>query len=440
MDFLPRLTFLLACLFFSFLYGFAASQFQWWPHGFLSRALSEAKNTGSASTIAQHHTYPARHDLQGVRSYGDEPSARGATLVTSYWPDRDGLPGLRLIDSAGATLHHWDANPARIWPTSPHEDSAKGLLNQSSNYVHGSYLFPNGDVLFNIEFLGLARLDAKGDVIWRVDRRTHHSVTPDENGNFWVCEAVWVETEELRKGRFPGLTLPLVEDRVLLVSPEGKILEQISILEIVFESELKDLVWRIGKMRSGDILHLNDVESLSTAMAAEYPMFEAGDLLVSLRFLDAVFVVDPDTKKVKWSAHEPFMNQHDPDFIGDGWISVFDNHGDESLDGSFLGGSRLLALRPHTGESRGIYPREPSGSEHERYFYTLRGGKAQQLENGNWLITESQSGRVFEIDGDGKTVWEWVHTRRADGFSISEVLEGSRYRITAQDVGIWKSR
>ena len=34
-------------------------------------------------------------------------------------------------------------------------------------------------------------------------------------------------------------------------------------------------------------------------------------------------------------------------------------------------------------------------------------GKHQQLDNGNILITEPQSGRVFEVDRSGDLVWEY---------------------------------
>jgi hypothetical protein len=54
-------------------------------------------------------------------------------------------------------------------------------------------------------------------------------------------------------------------------------------------------------------------------------------------------------------------------------------------------------------------------------------------------LTEPQPGRVFEIDAEGATVWEWGHQRRADGVSISEVLEGTSYQLTAAQVDAIRS-
>jgi hypothetical protein len=221
------------------------------------------------------------------------------------------------------------------------------------------------------------------------------------------------------------------------VSPEGKILREVSVLEALYNSEYRNLLWTAAPRRTFDIVHMNDVEPLPGVLAAEYPLFEEGDLLVSLCFANIVFVFDPDTGKIKWVAPVRALRQHDPDFIGGGWISIYGNNTDGSLDGRFLGGSAMLAVQPHSGKMRQIYPVPESSSKHERRFYTAQGGKAQLLPNGHWLITESAPGRVFEIDGKGRTVWEWVHQRHEDGVMISEVLEGTRYPISPEAVKRW---
>ncbi|MGC6486524.1 MAG: arylsulfotransferase family protein [Planctomycetota bacterium] len=438
-DLLPRVAFFAAALFFACLYGLIAARYDWFPNGVVKGALDEVERTDSDVDLSLHHVHPARHDLAGVAAY-DEQERDDVVLLTSFWPDDGDLPGLRLIDRSGATLHHWRVNPAEIWPESPHRDSVRGVFNDPTNYIHGAHLFANGDVLFNVEFMGLVRMNAAGEVLWTVDRRTHHSVAQAEDGSFWVCGMRWLETEAQRKGRFDGLALPLVEDYALQVSPDGEVLQEVSVLEALFDAGLQHRIWRVGELRNGDVLHLNDVEPLPTAMAPDYPMFAAGDLLVSLRNIDTVLVVDPSTRAVKWSCHEPFLTQHDPDWIGGGWVSVYDNNNDGTRSGAPLGGSRLWRVRPATDEAELVYPPAEPATGHERAFYSQQGGKAQQLPGGGWLVTEPQPGRVFEIDADGGTVWEWGHQRRGDGVSISEVLEGTSYRLTAAQVDAIRSR
>jgi len=439
----PLTVFVASCTFLALLYGFAAAHFSWFPDRWLRPALDQGAALFASGL--QHFVSPAVYEPAGARSYDAEGRERSPTpeeldgeiiLLASAWPHSDGglRPGIRAIDRQGEVLHAWPVRIREIWPTSPHTDKFAGTFNVDTNYVHGTYLFENGDVLFSVEYLGLVRLDAAGNVVWRLDRRTHHSVHRAENGNFWVCAARWVEDAETVVRRFPGLIPPVVEDLALEVTPDGEVVREISLLEAVWRSEHRARFWSLER-RSSDVLHCNDVEPLGTALAAEYPLFEAGDLLVSARNLDLVFVIDPNTLTMRWSADRPHLRQHDPDFLGDGWISVFDNRTDHAPRGEFLGGSRLIALRPHTGEVRTIHP--APGTTAPR-FYTPQAGKAQRLESGNWLITEAVPGRVFEVDASGRTVWEWIQ-EPVDGL-VAEVLEGTRYPVSRAQVAAWGPR
>jgi hypothetical protein len=442
-DKIARILFWVACVFVAFVAGFAVCQFQWFPHGFLSGALSELAPTAPRRP-PRHYLYPARHWLRGVATHpgGEQsappPDAAGVTLLTSYWPDRGGKPGIRLIDRAGASLHTWIIDVRAIWPASPHRDPVAGQMDAAYDYVHGTHLFDNGDVLFNVEYLGLVRMNARGKVLWTLDRRTHHSVEPAAGGNFWVCAMDWVPQAEGNE-RFPGLDAPLWEDKALLVSPDGKVLREVSVLASLYDSPYRALLWTTQHAATPpprqDLMHMNDVEELGAEIAAHYPLFSAGDLLVSMRFLNLVMVLAPDGGRVKWCGAGMFTEQHDPDFIGGGWISVYDNRSDLTVDGSRFGGSRLVAIQPHTGALRAIYPRPDSTSGHERRFHTHQGGKAQPLAGGGWLITEPTAGRVFEIDAAGRTIWEWG--QQDENGMVSEVLEGTRYPLTARAVKEW---
>jgi hypothetical protein len=166
-------------------------------------------------------------------------------------------------------------------------------------------------------------------------------------------------------------------------------------------------------------------------MADEYPTFEAGDLVVSIKRLHLVFVFDPDTREVRWHASDPFIAQHDPDFIGDGWIGVFDNNNDGTARGTLLGGSRIVAVQPHTDAVEVLFP-----TEHSEPFYTSGQGRWELLNNGNMLLAETASGRVVEVDSTGRTVWEWIHRPYSES-RVPEVTQASRRALTPADVAAW---
>lgn len=75
----------------------------------------------------------------------------------------------------------------------------------------------------------------------------------------------------------------------------------------------------------GDPFHFNKVDVLSEELAPLFPDFEAGDMVLSIRDLNLVVVVRPDTEEVVWWRYGLTSRQHDTTFAEDGSIEVFDN-------------------------------------------------------------------------------------------------------------------
>lgn len=417
-----KICFVLSIVLISFLYGFVTYHYQWFPFDVLHPAAQDLRQILRRGTEPPHNLHPVVYERSGASIIDETAMAPGVTLITSHWPDLDWAPGIKLIDARGTVLHQW---------------SLQESLRSSLDYVHGTYLFPNGDLVANMEWGSLFRLDACGNVLWRVDEpATHHSIARGDDGNFWVPSVVLIEDQpEARDelAKYPGVSTPLVSDGLLQVSPEGEVLDEIAILDILYANGLQRLIARTGEP-SGDVAHTNDVEPLSREMAPEYPLFAQGDLLVSLRNLNLVFVVDPRSKEIKWHLSEPIIQQHDPDFLGDGWIGIFDNNTDFTPRGSVLGGSRILAVQPQTGRQEVRYPLDDSTA-----FYTERAGKWQQLPNGNMLLVEANAGRVVEVTADGRPVWEWINERYNEAL-VPEVLEATRYPLTAAEIDAWRCR
>jgi len=417
--------FVIALCVLSFLYGFVSIKAGLFPSAQLNSVYLQARSLISPSN-RPNHVFPIVHEPAGANVIDDDAIQPGLTLITSFFPELDWGPGAKLIARDGKVLHVWATTPSDIWPERANEfrDSYK------PKYIHGIYLYPDGDIIFNIDYQGMVRMDSCGNIKWRTEERTHHSINSDQDGNFWASAYVMQNDQEYAR-RFARVEAPFVEEHAILVSPDGEVLKDINLLEVLYSNRLERYLTKLNARRSGDILHLNDIEPLLPHMADEYPLFEAGDIAVSLKFIDMVLVMNPDTGIVKWHEADQLRRHHDPDFLGSGWIGVFDNNVDTTPRGTMLGGSRIIAFKPSTGDTKVIYPTPGAES-----FYTPQGGKWQQLDNGNALIAEAQAGRLFEATPEGKIVWEWVQNANEESL-VPEVFEGTRYPLTPEQVAQW---
>lgn len=444
----------------AFLYGYLTRGFGWFPDELLQQAwvqgtavVAEVRSPDSVSARVYEPeeggdrnggrmrqpqvvssgrpdwVEPRVYTRSGARTLEATALQPGLTLVTTTWKDSVWRPGVKLLDRGGRTVHQWRLDASGVFPASA---SRRGLGLDELD-IHGSHLLDDGDLLVNLEYAGTVRLDACGGIEWRIPSGGHHSISPAGDGTYWI-PGVTRRARRSSPGHpdgFPGMRGPVYQDQILRVSREGSILDTINVLDVVYENDLVRYLVRTNRLDEEDPVHLNDVDALPADLADEYPLFEAGDLAVSLRYPNLVFVVDPDTRRVKWHASEPFIHQHDPDFIGDGWIGVFDNNEDGTARGTLLGGNRIVALQPHTDSLRILFPTARSDR-----FYTSDRGKWQLLENGNMLLTEADAGRIVEVAPDGRTVWEWV-VEPYDRRTVPYVARGARLDVTVAEARSW---
>ena len=130
--------------------------------------------------------------------------------------------------------------------------------------------------------------------------------------------------------------------------------------------------------------------------------FRPGNILVSARNLNTIFIIDKLSGEVVWQYSADLDHQHEAAMVvegrfGEGLITVF-NNGLKDLYGYRR--SRIQAIDPTTKTVAWEYASE--------YFFSPIGGTAQSLPGENILITSSHGGRVFEITPQGRIVWEWV--------------------------------
>lgn len=286
-------------------------------------------------------------------------------------------------------------------------------------------LKPVGDGYVFLARPNLFRLDRTGSIVWRIDEgfTFHHDFDASPDRIVALDHRTRRNAKKDTGGEF-------VDDRLVVIGAQGEVWSILSLHDL-FWDELKrraressvdpfssEAVEVLGMDGPGDFYHANSIQILT----ADGPIGRRGDVLLSLRTLDTLVVLDPETGEIRWQWGRGILDHpHHPTLLPNGRVLVFDN-------GWHRGWSRVVEIEPATGKIVWEYRAMPPET-----FFTQRRGAAYRLANGNTLITESDRGRAFEVMPDGTKVWEyWVppsrhadETLRATLFRVARVEEGA---------------
>ncbi len=300
-------------------------------------------------------------------------------------------PGLRIavhdpLRSAGGY------NMVLIWRRIP------ALMDMSGAIVHvwndvicrgRARLDERGNLLLIDADTSLREVDWEGREIWRFDAGElpardfpHHDLIRLRNGNVLVPYREW------------GSKL----DYLLELSSSG---------ETVWRWHFADHMERdfAGlEIDPRDITHVNSVQELPENRMHQQgdDRFALGNILVSARNLNTVFIIDKESGEVVWRYEQDLDHQHEAQMIaphlpGAGNILVFNNG---LANKNAYRRSEVLELDPVAEEVVWRYASER--------FFSPTGGVQQRLPNGNTLICSSDGGRTFEVDPGGTIVWQWT--------------------------------
>ena len=294
-----------------------------------------------------------------------------------------------------------------VWILSEVETAEQSPRPPHRKFVHGVEILPDGSLIFTFDgSVSLQKFDACGKRIWTTAGDFHHSVTLDE-----TAQTLWTlkDSDKISQVRVEdgAVIQQLSMDDVISANPEIDILE----LRKVHSNDLGSNSRNTTGSWLTDPFHFNDVDPLPTAIAGRFPGFNAGDLLVSSRSLNLVFVLDPRTLKIKWWRSGAVQRQHDPDWMADGWISIFNNRMSRNY-------SEIVRIHPESFATEVLL----DGRQHD--FYTRIRGKHQVLDDGTLVVTSSQQGRAFEVNSSGEVVFEVLNTKPGTNntnYSISEM-------------------
>ncbi len=310
-------------------------------------------------------------------------------------------PAAYLIDRTGEKVHTWQfpPNPFGV----DHGTWNRGYHANSSIWRNARVL-EDGSLLAIYDGVGIVKIDKDSKLVWSVPNRAHHDLDVTPDGDIYVLRH--------HPRRIPRIHPDelVVEDVVAVLDADGRERESYSILEALENSSEYGDLFAKHPFRVKDLLHPNAIRVLDGRVAASSPAFKAGNLLVSVAFMNAIIVIDPDLREVVWAQVGPFKLQHDSQLTRDGNLLVFDNRGAWPV-------SRVLELDIQT---RAIVWRFQGSSETP--FASKTSGSAERLPNGNTLIAETDGGRALEVTPSGEVVWEFYNPHRLANGDLASIF------------------
>lgn len=376
-----------------------------------ARVVQDAYRAGSAlySKLTRYRDplqfdlwRPARSDARGTTVYRPDKVQPGLTLFTTG--DRQKA---QLIDFDGRVVKEWGQPYSQLWDSSA---AVKKPQPDSHIYIEKTRLYPNGDLLAIYVAVGdtpwgygLVKFDKDNRVLWKYLANAHHDLDVAPDGKVYVLTQAITQDDI---PNYPQLKAPRIDDYVAVLSPNGRELKKVRILDVMLRSPyarlLETVPWYVMK-GSGDNLHTNSIELLDGPGLRKLPMAKPGQVLLSFREINTVAVMDVEKGEIVWATRGPWLRQHDPDLLANGNLLLFDNLGNVGPGGA----SRVLEVDPATQAIVWSY----AGTKEQPFESEVRSSQAR-LANGNTLITESDGGRLFEVTPEGEIVWNWVNPVR----------------------------
>ena len=323
----------------------------------------------------------------------------------------------------------------RAWPFRP-EDIAQANIVSESDYPHEHplgwslvrgvstfdiALYPGGDLLVVFRCAdshpaecGVARVAPDGEPRWYRKDYSHHWPVVLEEDLALVLGGRPQGTRrffEIGPGRKRNIELSprcdsdLVDrDFVRIINGRGDVLEEISILDQIAASRYATAL--VG-MRKCNPIHTNFAHVLGED-AGGAPGIGPGDLVVSMRKLNAFGILDKDDRRLKRLVRGSFHAQHGVRHVGKARFMMYDNLG---TDGTW-GPSRLMTVDLATGEETTLFPNDTTPAHLRDWFATLKGDFDVSADRSRVLLVDPFRGRAVEIrlsDGSVLNVFRQLH-------------------------------
>ena len=321
------------------------------------------------------------------------------------------------VDASGEIGHAWPFRPNAIHAANvvdeadyPRELNAFSLERDMALARIGQY--PNGDLLVTFHLRnafpyagGIGRIDRDGNPRWFRRDYSHHEPLLTDG------DVAWVPSYTIGDGA-PGCDGKAYRTTLNVLDGDGALLRRIPVLDALLASGFTPPA-------SCDPLHLNSVDIAGEDASGGV---DAGDLVLSLRDINAFAILDGDTHELKRLVRGSFFQQHDVTHLSGSTFLMFDNQGVERT----IGASRLLMVDLASGAETTIFPNERTPEALRALYSGLGGGIDVSPDRQRATVTFTAAGVAVEVrlaDGEALTVYRSLHDVSALGQFPPERLE-----------------
>jgi hypothetical protein len=346
----------------------------------------------------------------GLIAHDPAMSAGGYTLIAP----QTAAGHVYLIDMAGEVVHQWKM------PVRPGRHAvilANGNMGYNGSHAHSPDRYAAWSMWHGGDF---SEVTPDGQVVWHFeDPAHHHDAQWLPNGHLLYAACAPVPdgfAQQVPGGTSYGPDEVMYGDVILEVDRAGQ---------------------QVWEWKSWEHLAPADFPIHPGFGRYHWPLINGlavdaqGLVLMSLRTTSGIIGVDRSSGSVR--LHIPpgvVSHQHAPVPLANGHILAFDNGNFRA--GAHVAFSRVVEIDPKDNTVAWAYADEMVSA-----FFTPYMGNAQRLHNGNTHITESATGRLFEVTPAGEVVWEYIipwfaeypdpAARKTGGGRLNSVFQTFRY-------------
>ena len=288
----------------------------------------------------------------------------------------------------------------------------------------GMSRYANGDLL--VVFVhtpafpfaaGVARIDRAGHPIWFRRDYSHH--WPHlENDGVALVPGTLVGSESIAFER-AGETIELkcrtgrsYLDAIGIIDGSGQLLKRLNLLNASRDSPFAHIMQSTSEPKRRldalcDPLHLNFVHRLGDDAGGTWGL-APGDLVASLRNLNAFAILDGESGRIKRLVRGSFFYQHSVQHLTGATFLMFDNWGGDGVHGP----SRLLKIDLADGRETTVFPNDRTPEPLRNLFSHDQGTIDISPDRQRAMVAFTQEGVAVEVrlaDGAVLNVFHSLH-------------------------------